>query len=279
MTFASNQADISGKIAIKIGWSDVHDQDRSCDPAKRDPFQDKTNEQIQKWYEDYLLDPMDPEVNNLVDSIRKPDRATNGTKSRSQNVFRLNEDLTAFCSEAELNQNKRLNMLIARFSNDLQLKNQVVPHAEREIPDLNEEDMRIIEELGWMDPIDVQRHRGRKYLRNIYRIMTNHFESMTESCDSQDLLIGDTPPTFGSLLAALGQLFGPKRPLNPHRKSTTMVRKTFKPAQLTNLKLIVNVIRASGIPMRIGQEQAQSARSNSEGYQVPFSRKDWMFYF
>lgn len=61
------------------------------------------------------------------------------------------------------------------------------------------------------------------------------------------------------------QIFEPKRPLNPHRRTGKISRALAKPTKVNNLKIIVNIIRATGIPIR-NQEHiiSSSGRRNSE---------------
>lgn len=57
-------------------------------------------------------------------------------------------------------------------------------------------------------------------------------------------------------------IFGPKRPLNPLRKHVPPSRVTFKPTYVENFKIIVNVLRASGVPQRLADQSPATRRSS-----------------
>lgn len=218
---------------------------------------------VQRWYDDYLIDPMDPDNNSLVKFIQNNDADEPDGLSASQpaNAFRLNEDLTAFCSREQIDNNKRLKLLTARFNSDLKLKNcRLVPHSEIEIeiPD----DLKIFEEMLWVDPIDVQRYQGKKYLKHVYDIITNHCELINRDYSCHDLLVGDTPPTLMGVMEAISNIFSPRRPLHPKRK--TLVNRRFAKyptaAHIDRFNIILNVVRASGIPYRTIDESTVSRR-------------------
>lgn len=210
--FTSTDSNTTGQIGITIGWNsiDVNNTEIISNSnnlaTQKSRLVHRKNQMIQNWYNEHLLDPMDPENNSMIENLENgslPFNEQNNDKiSKNISVFRFNEDLTAFCTKEELNGNQRLNMLSARFRNELKINNgnnKAVPHSIREIEKIaidDNDDFKMIEELEWMDPIDVQRHKGRRYLKNIYGIISNHVEKMSDCFDTQDLLIGDTPPTF-----------------------------------------------------------------------------------
>lgn len=211
----TEQIKISGNINYKIGWNNNGKEMESISKKEYGAF--KKNQQylnekrttIKKWYDEHLLDPMDPDQNSLINEMTKDtindeiknisEIAINENYNHEKNIkklFRFNEDLTRFCSKDELHNNKRLNLLNARFKNDLKFKHlKLIPAAEREIQE--NDNSKIIANLNWMDPIDVQRHNGKKYLLNVYRIITSHCEYLNEHLDSHNLLLdADNPPTF-----------------------------------------------------------------------------------
>lgn len=201
--FSSSDANTSGQIGVTIGWSTPNDtldiaNTNNDSASRKNRMINRKHQMYQTWYNEHLLDPMDPEISSIVENLENASLpSADKVADTKRPVFRLNEDLTAFCTEEQLNSNQRLNMLCARFRSNLNVKgDRPVPHSAREIEQMADDDFNLIEELGWMDPIDVQRHRGRKYLRNIYRIIGNHVANTIDCLDLQDRLIGDTPPTF-----------------------------------------------------------------------------------
>lgn len=183
--------------------------------------------------------------------------------SGAGDLFRLNEDMHTFCALNKFNANKRLELLIARFNSDLKLKDcRLVPHTEIEIEvptDLN----NIFEDMLWIDPIDVQRYQGKKYLKHVYDIITNHCTVINRNFEHHDLLVGDTPPTLNGALEALANIFSPRRPLNPTRRTShSIVRRPnlSDSDRINRFNIVVNVVRATNIPSR-----SRSERGNNGG--------------
>lgn len=254
-----------GKIVCSIGWTsfDVDSEKNSTRYSKTEgmPIQGT----VEQWFSDQLIDPMDPDNSALTSAMEKSIATTPTAKSIAKpnvqprkNLFRLNEDIYAFCERDKLNDNKRLDLLNARFNSDLKLKNcKLVPHneVEIEIP----ADLQMFEDMLWVDPIDVQRYQGKKYLKHVYDIITNHCEVINRNYEHRDLLIGDTPPTLYGAIEAFTNIFSPRRPLNPHRKH--FIRKSnFLENRIHRFNIIINVVRASGIPYRNVNDVAVNRR-------------------
>ena len=268
--FAAKHAQYSGKVGIRMGWmssdeapsktmrgAHKHNGELSSEPKMR--------QTLLKWYAEHKIDPMDPENTSLLHFIQS-NAAGSSDKSKSNpsaETFHLNEDLTAFCSKQKLDSDKRLNLLVARFNSDLRLKNcKLIPHTEIEIE--MPTDINIFEEMVWVDPIDVQRYQGKKYLKHAYDIITNHCEVINQDFECHDLLIGDTAPTLNGILEAISNAFSPRRPLNPVRKSLQTRRYGLRQAEGVNrFNIILNVVRASGIPHRIVNDQTSGLRRSN----------------
>lgn len=207
MTFATISKQISGRIDVKMGWTTALSTcsvSNNCNFTRklRKPIADN-HKTIQQWFDDELLDPLDPDTASLTNQMLRKDPTAHPppTEEKSMKLFRLNEDQTAFCSADVIRLDKRLNLLADRFNADLKFKDRkFVPNTEREVIDCEKSDdegtSQCIEDLDWMDPIDLQRHRGKKYLRNIYRTLTNYCDILSRNADAQNLLIGDDIPTF-----------------------------------------------------------------------------------
>lgn len=205
--FSSIDLNYSGQIGITIGWNTIKYKIET-NTNKNSAIQKyrvlhKKNQILQNWYNEHLLDPMDPEINSLVEKLENGSLSSDyqqKDKQPNKHVIILNEDSTTFCTKEEFDNNQRLKMLRARFRNELMInKKKVIPHSAREIEKIsinNNDDFKMFEEFNWMDPIDVHRHKGRRYLKYIYCIIGNHVEKTRDYFDSQDFLAGDTPPTF-----------------------------------------------------------------------------------
>lgn len=280
LNFDSPNNQISGQIGIKIGWS-YFDEPENRNFLRKNRLIEQATNTIQSWYDNYMLDPLDPETKSLIETIHQRNDIIEGDSNSPSKQFRLNENLFAFCTTSE-QYSRRLNILTSRFNSHLRFKDEkFVPHEDREIyySDGDHED-NIIEDLNWLS-IDVQRHKGKKYLLEVFDVIKNHCEIINKSVDLNDLLIGDYSLTFryvlyrlrlylslynvanfSSLVSSFISIFGPKRPLNPLRKHAPSSRVTFKPSHVENFKIIVNVLRASGVPHRQAEQIPPTRRSS-----------------
>lgn len=260
---------INGKIVINCGWenedSGGSDQYVVKDDRSKKEFS-LNQEKLKGWYDDNLLNPMDPDTGTLIklintkEEIEEKENISNDPDSNEKFRF-LEEDLT-FCSEEEFNNNERFNQLIARYKNDIQFKNKkFIPHFEREIEPEKDRDTKIIDESVGMDPIDLQRHRGRKYLKRVYEIITNHCENLNRDKLNTNILIGDHYP-IGTLSLAFLDLFGPKRPLKPTRR-TTSSRASCKITELHNFSIVITIVRGFGVPVRIEETQGPPRKGSN----------------
>lgn len=261
----------AGKIVCSIGWASCDLESERMISCTSKLFGKSSSTVIQgtvgQWFSDQLIDPMDPDNAALASAMEKSTSILVSTKNSNQQnaqskkkVFRLNEDMYAFCDRDKLNDNKRIELLNARFNSDLKVKNcKLVPHTEVEIE--IPVDLQIFEDMLWVDPIDVQRYQGKKYLKHVYDIITNHCEVINRNYEHRDLLIGDTPPTLHGAIEAFTNMFSPRRPLNPHRK--TLIRKSnFHEDRVNRFNIIVNVVRASGIPYRNLNDHSVNRRTS-----------------
>lgn len=280
-----------GKIVCSLGWSASDSQSEQLsarygnEAHARGVSNAPQQGTVSQWYSDQLIDPMDPDNTVLATAMDKsigqtanatistattasatntavttatPNR-TNDDRARKK-LFRLNEDTYAFCDRDKLKDNKRIELLNARFNSDLKLKDcKLVPHNEIEIE--IPVDLQIFEDMLWVDPIDVQRYQGKKYLKHVYDIITNHCEVINRDYEHRNLLLGDTPPTLYGALEAFTNIFSPRRPLNPHRK--TLIRKSnFLEDRVNRFNIIINVVRASAIPFRNVNEITVNRRTS-----------------
>ncbi|XP_039444394.1 coiled-coil and C2 domain-containing protein 2A [Culex pipiens pallens] len=267
----------NGKVDLRVGWLEQAGSDFPSPSTRRNiPKRIQlSKELIEKWLEEQLLDPTDSDAEMLMKALEQNEEADSDDEKddlqEKDEAFVFNEDLLAFCSEDEINNNERLNMLSQRFQNNLKYKDlKFIPQVEREIevPD----ELKIIDETLGTDPIDLQRHRGKKYLKKVYDTITNHCNVINQDKIDDNLLIGDQIPTFGSLSLAFLEIFGPRRPLKPSRRSP-MSRASIRVSDVNQFKIIVTVVRAFGIPMRSEDHQVASSagRRNSNLSSTKFS--------
>lgn len=278
LNFQSEPAKYSGKIGFKIGWASLNENPENLETISQitNRSQFKSRQTIENWYKEQIIDPMDPENSALISAIEnKPGTVCVDKKllDKSRDLFRLNEDVNTFCSKEKFDNNKRIEMLISRFNSDLKLKDcKLIPHTEIEIEIPT--DLKIFEDRLWIDPIDVQRYQGKKYLKHVYDVITNHCEVINRDLDCHNLVIGDTPPTLNGIMEAFSNIFSPRRPLNPNRRTIQQVRRInlFESRHMDRFNIIINVIRASGIPYRNSLNQTTSRRGS-----FPVSVQNCMF--
>lgn len=253
-----------------MGWTECESDEGSDDVkvVKKSEGKEKqlvSQDVIKKWFDSNLLNPLDPDAENLVRFAKEEVKdtikacATENTK----NLFRFNEEELAFCSIEEFNSIERLHLLHARYNNDLNYRNKkLIPQLDRELELDRDKDTNIIDESSIADPIDLQRFRGRKYLKKVYETITNHCEILNRDKMNTNILIGDDCPTFGSLSLAFLEIFGPKRPLKPIRRATSS-RASCKINEVTNFNIAVMVVRATNVPVRSEEPTAASSRKSS----------------
>lgn len=264
----------TGSLSVKVGWTKINinqiDGDENNDKLIK-VHEVKSQKEIlsqttlQKWFDQKFLNPLDPDAQNLVQYMAENrDEIQKAIESKEENeLFRFNEDELAFISEEEFNSIERFHLLRARYNNDLSFKNRkLIAQADRELEFEKDKDTNIIDESLIADPIDLQRYRGRKYLKKVYEIITNHCENLNRDKMNTNILIGDEFPTFASLLSAFFEMFGPKRPLKPVRRITSS-RASCKIDEISNFNVVVNVVRATNVPIRCDETTTSSRKSST----------------
>ena len=264
---------ISGRVCVKMGWTsgDVDDQSDDVKILRKRNARDKpfvSHDVLKKWFDSNLLNPLDPDAENLVKFVKQGSKEdmklSDGEAIEAQgNLFRFNEEELAFCSKEELDSIERFHLLKARHNKDLNYRNKkLIPQSERELEFDKDKDMNIIDESSIADPIDLQRYRGRKYLKKVYETISNHCEILNRDKMNTNILIGDDVPTLESLSLAFLGMFGPKRPLKPIRRMTSS-RASYKLTDVTNFNIVVMVVRATNVPIRSEEPTQTSSRKSS----------------
>lgn len=263
---------VSGRISVLLGWTNDESGDSLEDVTFVKKNQPRERQQVsqdvlKKWFESNLLNPLDPDTENLVkfanQEVSDLSKLASKSETNANEMFRFNEEHLAFCSEEELNSIERFHQLKARHNRDMCFKNKkIIPQLDRELDLEKEKDMNIIDEAALADPIDLQRFRGRKYLKKVYDTITNHCEILNRDKMNTNLLIGDEIPTLESFFQAVIEFFGPKRPLKPIRRATSS-RASYKINDITNFNLVVTVVRATNVPVRCEEPTQTSSRKSS----------------
>lgn len=265
---------ISGRIEMKIGWSDSVEKSEAptakIDRSKISGTLSKTT--LKTWFETNLLNPLDPDAENLIRFMKQDEdqeiiRGSSAISAKNK-LFRFNEEDLALCSQEEFDSIERFQVLRARHDNDLNYRSRkFIPQLERELEFDKDKDMNIIDESSIVDPIDLQRFHGKKYLKKVYETISNHCDVLNKDKMNMNLLIGDDPPTFSSLSSILLEIFGPKRPLKPIRR-TTSSRASCKFSDVSDFNLVVMVVRATNVPVRNDEPTQTSSRKSSQSNQT-----------
>uniref|UniRef100_A0A182K8F0 C2 domain-containing protein n=1 Tax=Anopheles christyi TaxID=43041 RepID=A0A182K8F0_9DIPT len=284
------QSYTNGTVELRIGWLEPSDG-RFPSPSQRRTLPKRISvprELLCRWIDDRALESeneahADTDVAllralNEVEASTCQARERRHSKDSAQATedeeaeFHFNEDLLAFCPEETIEKNERLLLLSKRFQRSLKYRDaRFIPQTERELAVCgvstkeDEQQMKIIDETLGTDPIDLQRHRGKRYLQQVYDTISNHCRVLNQDkVNNANLLVGgDQVPSFGSLSLAFLEIFGPRRPLKPSRRSPNS-RASVRVSDVTRFKIIVTIVRAFGIPMRMEDYQTGSAgRRNS----------------
>lgn len=252
---------IRGVIDLKLGW-------RGVDVGASSQFQSQL---VLRNTDDSQIDPMNPEVRRRIralDNLEANDESDGEEDDQEGDEFYFKEDELAFCSEEEMLSNPRRKILMERSRNNVKYRDmKLVPLRDRHIPETATEDSeKIIDETLGMDPIDLQRYKGKKYLTEVYSTITNHCKVLGQN--DNDSLLTHEVPTFGSLSSAFWRLFGPNRPLKPTRRIHS--RASCRTVDVSQFKVVVNIVRAFGIPHRqedpiINQRKSSNMSSPGTG--------------
>ena len=167
-----------------------------------------------------------------------------------------------------------------------------MPALENELEfEWNEAEEQVLEAGNWMNQIDLFKHQGKKYVKSLYQAIQGQCCRLQQVMETREnLLLGDEPASwrlvpsilFKSLLyltcfflcsyffRAIAALFSPRHPLNPSldshppKVSPPSVDR-LSPQSSGNFKIFLNVVRASGIPVRQRNPTDSESRQRSSG--------------
>lgn len=255
---------IRGHLSVKIGWQDVN-RDLSI-PEKR-----LSKSSIERRDTDSQFDPMDPDRECPVRPLRHEDSNEDEEQELEEGSdFFFQEDELTFCSEEEFKGNKRNRILMERAKKNLKFKDLKLVPNERQLDGVVNDgsSAKLIDETLGMDPIDLQRYKGKKYLGQVYGTISSYCRSLNEECEENQLLM-DNVPTLASISAAFFQLFGPNRPLKPVRRRQGSHRLSSRNVDVTQFKISLNIVRAFGIPQRTDEMQVNARKSSNMSSSSP----------
>lgn len=249
----NNQQMIRGSLSVKIGWKGVEGSNPELSQNIRIP---------RKISRDSQFDPMNPDQENPPVIIKETTHDQSDEEIEEEEFF-FNEDELAFCSIEEWKNNPRNRILSERAKNNLKYKDfKCVPFDQRQLVDEdNEPPVKLLDETLGMDPIDLQRYKGKKYLLDVYSKISNYCKSLNEASD-ENVLLMENMPTMASLIARFFDLFGPNRPLKPARRPTSH-RVSSRNVEVSQFQISINIIRAFGIPQRQDESLLNTRKSSN----------------
>lgn len=255
----NQQVCICGSLAVKIGWKEAG----KGFPEMPIPRLTRITSR------DSQIDPMNPDLDyKELQSTKGPQVIEKDDEEEqeeeAEEEFHFNEDELAFCSLEEFKDNRRNRILSERAKNNLKYKDyKLVPFNERQLEEDTEEHEKILDETLGMDPIDLQRFKGKKYLIDVYSKISNYCKSLSEECDENHLLM-ENMPTLASLVTRFFELFGPNRPLKPVRRQGAGVhRLSSRNVEVSQFKISLNIVRAFGVPQRQDEGQLSTRKSSN----------------
>ncbi|XP_030387639.1 coiled-coil and C2 domain-containing protein 2A [Scaptodrosophila lebanonensis] len=170
---------------------------------------------------------------------------------RSQHMFAEQE--LQFCSIDSLLNNKRFQLLHSRHTQrNLHTKQlRLVPSLEHEIAEdlfLIPSVSRVLEPGFCWNPIDLHKHRGRKYIQLLYESIRSQSVQRAKILQTPQpllLLNGEQPPGWASLWRAFGGWFM-KQQVSRERSLD------WRPQvdQVQHFQVVLHVVRATGVPVR-----------------------------
>ena len=199
-------------------------------------------------------DPNDPRNADLMTSLSgarvgKPGLFTTFSEPllKDEGYFRLDQmqDQFSFCSEAEIRNNLRFQLLQLRRAKAPEFRNyRMIPPVEKEIPRgiiesyTKKIEMSKKEVAGSSDPL---RGKHRLYLEQIRAQVSHKFSIAKHKKRREDMIVEEAMPNLTTLFRMLGGIAPAQRPLRPVRSERKKV--TIQDLSGQDVKLLLCVVR------------------------------------
>lgn len=180
------------------------------------------------------------------------------TNLGSSGYFRLDQhqDQLIFCTDEEIQNNPRFQMIQLRRAKVAEFKNyRMIPILDKEVPKgLLEARTKKALAKGRevMDKGDPLRGRSRLYLEQLRAQVNHRFSLARHRRRHGDVVLEDPLPDSGTLMMLCGEMVPAQRPLKPtriERKKVLMQDITGK-----DIKILLSVVRAYDVPIRSDQD-------------------------
>lgn len=239
-------ANIKGQEPIR----DVFDRLGNVDPVK-----------LEEWLLNHRIDPNDPrnaELMSTVVSTRKsfavPSSLSEPRSQMDQGYFRLDQmdDQFSFCSEEQLNNNVRFQIIQLRSAKAPDFRNyRMIPSYDKEIPKgilesyAKKLEYRQKDVTGSSDQL---RGKNCLYLEQLRTQVAHKFSIAKHRKRRSDMIVEDSIPNLSTLFMLLGGMAPEQRPLRPVRQERKKV--TLQDLTGHDVKVLLSVVRAYDVPVR-----------------------------
>uniref|UniRef100_A0A1A9WZN6 C2 domain-containing protein n=1 Tax=Glossina brevipalpis TaxID=37001 RepID=A0A1A9WZN6_9MUSC len=217
---------------------------------------------LKEWYDRKFL-TKDYETEKEIDENYYDDEyhSESGFPSLA-NTCTFQETSLQFCDIEELYNNKRWKLLHSRYLKDNPRTSDLrcIPILDHELSFEWEESEEVINQGNWTNPVDLHKHEARKYLYQLYNALQSQCEGLTQMVkSSENLLLNDEPMSWGALFQAIKLMFQPRICVNVDQNtSNTLSTRTLTMDSPQSFKIIFNITRATGIPVRATRSEEES---------------------
>ncbi|CAG0886515.1 unnamed protein product [Darwinula stevensoni] len=230
---------------------------------------DQSSRQLADWMEVAHLDPNDPKNSAIFSVIRAMSDASD---PGSINCFRLADPQASaeFVDESEILDDPRFKILLLRnrqtpeFKHLSQIPTDLSLEAGRHLISLlrdfekREGDRSMqFSSLTIGDKITGYHLRINYIQSSLQKWVASRMERAQMPKSLEDLVYEETVPDIGVIGEKLLQLLSSHRPLHPMRSERRKMN--IQQSVLTHVKLVINVIKATNIPMRKDQDSIRSS--------------------
>ncbi|KAI8118640.1 Coiled-coil and C2 domain-containing protein 2A [Lucilia cuprina] len=271
IAFSSHRQPISGYLRLNLETDEQFYPNEIVNKLFPGPKQHTTipKNLLQEWYDRKLLTtPETPELALLPQSAGSDtEDDTEKLEAITCNTCTFQEDLLRFCDPIELENNARLKLLHSRYmKNDARTRDlKCIPMLDHELEFEWEAQESVIDPGNWMDPIDLHKHEGKKYLRSLYAAIQNQCSRLTKVVESREnLLLNDEPISWAAVFQTIKLIFQPRLNLRADKNmSLCSTSPSLSLEYAQHFKIICNIVRATGIPVRITNPDDSESKGRS----------------
>uniref|UniRef100_X1Z7B6 C2 domain-containing protein n=1 Tax=Capitella teleta TaxID=283909 RepID=X1Z7B6_CAPTE len=231
-------------------------------------------DKLSKWIAESRLDPNDPTNADLMFHMKPIIGGDTLVPTHHMPVHfhleQMQEEFN-FATDQEMEKSRRFRMLQLRQQEAAEFKNKIVPALEKEIPEdiflEYEKKKRDVEKLKSMDEAESHRVAVAKFMQRVREQVMLRFRIASHQKTLPEVVFEDAVPNIGTIIPNLLKITEPRRPLKPIRKERKKV--TAQNLQTMDVKILINIVRAFGIPVRSDQPSVHefhfSRASNAPG--------------